>query len=198
MTERSDRGEAWRVYALALFYLKRHEGARVAFLEYLKLDVDARLDPAQVPPEVVAFFEGVRARNAAELRRYRPKPKKRTSWALNLLPPLGQLQNGQQTKGLVIAGVGGLALIGNVGSYILLRTWCSEDTGVCTSNGDSREGEARILRNVNIATGVILVGTLAYGIIDGFINSRSRKPRMSVSWTPLSQGGAAVTLRTRF
>ena len=70
---RQDRAEAWRVYGLALFFLDRHDDAEAAFLQYLKLDVEARLDPALVPPEAVVFFEEVASKHAAELRKYRPQ-----------------------------------------------------------------------------------------------------------------------------
>ncbi len=169
----------------------------MALLEYLKLDVAARLDPSQVPPEMLAFFEDVRARNAAELRRYRPRSTRRRSRVLNLLPPFGQFQNGQRTKGLLVAGVGMVALVSNIGTYGLLRQWCSKTTGLCMSSGVSREGEARILRTVNLVSGAVLVGTVAYGIIDGFVHSRTAPPKVSVGWMPL-QRGAGVMFGTKF
>lgn len=196
--DRSDRAEAWRLYGLALFYLERYEPARIAFFEYLKLDVDARLDPSLVPPEVVAFFEDVRARNAAELRKYRPKPRRRRSWALNLVPPAGQFQNGDPKKGWLIAGVGSAALISNLTTYLVLRSWCDPDTGVCRSGGESREGQAKVLRTINLTSGAVFVGVLAYGVIDGFIGYRAPEPRVTLTWIPMPDGGHGVQVYGRF
>lgn len=196
--DKADRAEAWRVYGLALYFLERYEPARLALFEYLKLDYDARLDPSLWPPEVVAFFEDVRARNAAELMRYRPKPKKRRSRMLNLVPPLGQFQNGHRTKGVIISSVGLLALAGNISSFVLLSRWCDPTTVVCESEtGESREGQARIMRTVNLISSVVLAGVLAYGIIDGFVHDRREPRRITVGWLPL-QRGLGVALGGRF
>lgn len=175
----TDRAEAWRLYGLASFFLEQHGAAEEAFLAYLKLDVDARLDPALVPPEAIVFFEDVRARHAAELRKYRPGPERRRYWALNLLPPAGQFQNRQPVKGWVLASAGGLALATNVGTYLVLRSWCDERTGVCKSGDESRAGPARTLRTVNTVSGMLFLGAIAYGVYDGFRNFRPNAPRAS-------------------
>lgn len=188
----SDRAEAWRLYGLASFFLEQHADAEQAFLAYLKLDIDGRLDPAVVPPEAIVFFEDVRARHAAELRKYRPGPERRRYRALNLLPPAGQFQNGHHTKGWVLSGVAGLALATNVGTYLVLRSWCDEDTGVCKSGGESRAGPARSLRTVNTTSGVLFLGAMLYGVYDGFRNyrpNRPRLPRASLQVVPGPDGG---------
>jgi hypothetical protein len=188
----TDRAEAWRLYGLASFFLEQHAEAEQAFLAYLKLDIDGRLDPALVPPEAIVFFEDVRARHAAELRKYRPGPERRRYGALNLLPPAGQFQNGHHTKGWVLAGVGGLALATNVGTYLVLRSWCDEDTGVCKSGDESRTGPARSLRTINTTSGVLFLGAVVYGVYDGFRNfrpNRPRPPRASLQVVPGPHGG---------
>lgn len=194
----ADRAEAWRIYGLSLYFLKSYEPARLALFEYLKLDYDARLDPSLWPPEVIAFFEDVRSRNAAELLDYKPKPKKRRSVALNLVPPLGQFQNGHRTKGTIVASVGFLSLAGSVGSYLLLRSWCDPITAVCTADdGESREGEARIMRVVNLTSTAVLAGVALYGIIDGFAHYKRERRRVTVGWMPVSNG-AGLTAVGRF
>lgn len=188
----TDRAEAWRLYGLASFFLEQHADAEQAFLAYLKLEIDGRLDPALVPPEAIVFFEDVRARHAAELRKYRPAPERRRYRALNLLPPAGQFQNGHTRKGWVLAGVGGLALATNVGTYLVLRSWCDESTGVCKSGGESRAGAARGLRAINTATGVLLIGAAVYGVVDGFLYyrpNRQRPSRASLQVLPGPDGG---------
>ncbi|MEM9491075.1 MAG: hypothetical protein AAGC55_18140, partial [Myxococcota bacterium] len=166
-----DRAEAMRIYGLALFFLNRRDSAEQAFLEYLKLDVEARLDPNLVPPEVIIFFEDVRSRNAAELRKYRPKPKRKRMWLLNLLPPLGQFQNGQRGKGWILAGAETTLFAVNVSTLLILRSWCNSSSGRCVaSDGSSRADSARTLRALNVASGSLLIGLVAYGIYDGIKN----------------------------
>lgn len=194
-----DRAEAWRLYGLASFFLERFVQAEQAFLEHLKLEVDGRLDPALVPPEALVFFEDVRARHAAELRAYRPAPEPRRYRALNLLPPAGQFQNGHRAKGWIIGGLGGLALLSNLGSYVILQRWCDAGTGVCRSGGESRAGASETLRAVNVASGVVLIGVIAYGMYDGFRHfrpSRPGVPKTSLRIVPAPDGGfVSVTLR---
>lgn len=188
----TDRAEAWRLYGLASFFLEQHADAEQAFLAYLKLDIDGRLDPAVVPPEAIVFFEDVRARHAAELRKYRPGPERRRYAALNLLPPAGQFQNGHHAKGWVLTGVGGLALATNVGTYLVLQSWCDEKTGVCRSGGESRAGPARTLRTINTASGLVFLGAIVYGVYDGYRNfrpNRPRPPRTSLQVVPGPDGG---------
>lgn len=194
-----DRAEAWRIYGLACFFLEQLERAEAAFLEYLELEVDGRLDPALVPPEAIVFFEGVRARHAAELRQYRPPPRQKRYRALNLLPPVGQFQNGHRTKGWVIAGTGALLLATNVGSYLALRRWCDTATGVCQSGDQSRTEAARVMRTANLASGALLLGVIAYGIYDGFHHYRatSDSRTAAVLVSPL-HGGGYLVLSKRF
>src|SRR5262245_58567588 len=55
--------QALRIYGIAWFLTGRAPAARGAFLTWLRLEPRARLDPALVRPEVVAFFEKVRVEN---------------------------------------------------------------------------------------------------------------------------------------
>ncbi|WP_428263639.1 hypothetical protein [Haliangium sp.] len=199
--ERLDRTEAWRLYGLASFFLERFDDAERAFLEYLKLDVDGRLDPALVPPEAIGFFEDVRARHASELRRYRPTPERRRYRVVNFLPPLGQFQNGHRTKGYVLAGLGTLALATNITTFAVLESWC-DDSGVCKSgSGASRTNAARRLKTVNLSSALVLVGVFVYGVYDGFRyyrpNTAPGGERVGVELAPI-QGGGYVGVWARF
>src|SRR5262249_28605924 len=136
---------------------------------WLELDLDARLDPAITPPEAVTFFEGVRTRHEAELRALRPKHR---SAALNLFPPLGQFPNGDRTKGWILTGAGAALLAADLGSYAMLRHWCSSSDLTCDLGGD-RAGSAHTMRTVNLIAGSALVALYVYGVVDGFWNYRS-------------------------
>jgi hypothetical protein len=159
-------------------------------LAYLTLDLDARLDPAVTPPEAVTFFEDVRARHAAELRALRPRPRR---WAaLNLLPPWGQFQNGNRTRGWVIAGTGVVLLATNLGSYAALRSWCDESDRTCDGEG-SRSDRARRMRVVNLVSGAGLLAVYAYGVIDGFVGytrAPTRDPELHL--VPTGDGAALI------
>lgn len=162
--EPADLAEAHRLAGLAAFFLEHRGDAEAHFLAYLRLDLDGRLDPALVPPEVVTFFEDVRARHASELRSRRPRARK--SLVLTLVPYVAQRQNGEPTKGVVIAGSLGVLIAGNVTSYLLLRRWCSRTGFTCDEGGDHVHG-AQIARAVNIATGIGALITYAYSVYDG-------------------------------
>lgn len=187
-----DRAEVHRIRGVAAFFLGRHADAERELVAYLKLDLDARLDPATTPPEAVTFFEDVRARHGAELRAMRPPAQPRRWIGAAFLPPYGQFQNGDRAKGWAIAGTG-VALIGaNVGTYLMLRSWCDESTGVCTDRTDA----ARRMRTVNLVTGAGVAAVYLYGVIDGLVGYRAAS-RARVEVAPTA-GGAALILSGHF
>lgn len=166
----ADRAEAHRLAGLAAFFGKRTGEAENHFLAYLRLDLEGRLDPALYPPDVVAFFNDVTSRHAAELRALRRRPQR--AWVLTLLPPLGQIQNGDRTKAWVL-GVGlGALLATNLTTYYYLRAWCDHTDGesgggLTCSDGADRTVAAARLRPYNIASGIGFLLLYAYGVYDG-------------------------------
>ena len=189
----TDRAEVNRLVGLAAFFDGRFVDADRAWLAYLRHDVDARLDPATVPPEAIAFFEDIRARHAAELRALRPKTRRR--WAiLNFVPVAGLLQNGDTTKawifGSVLVGFAGI----HVGSYFLLRSWCNQGDRTCSSGSADRSQSARSLRIVNILAGAGAITTYIVGVVDAFRSGR-RGPAIQVEETA---SGGAITLSSEF
>ena len=169
----AELAEAHRLAGLAAYFQDRRSEAEAQFLAYLRLDLDGQLDPALYPPEVVMFFNDVRARHGAELRARRPKSKR--YWVLNLLPPAGQFQNGDRTKGFVLGGALATLAITHVTSFFVLRSWCTRVTGDegASLTCDDRVQSARQLRAVNLVTGVGLILTYAYGVYDGAQGYRS-------------------------
>jgi hypothetical protein len=178
----AERAEAFRIHGLALFFQDRRAEAEESLRRYLELEPDAHLDPALYPPEAVVFLEDVRTRST------RPPPKRRRSAALNLLPPLGQIQNGDRPKAWIIgvAEVGLLAV--NVTTYAMLTSSCRDDR---TCERDP--GQARALRTTNLVSGALLVAVWAVGVTDGFLGyrralERDRGWRLSV--VPTGSGAA--------
>ncbi len=189
--QRSVRAEAWRIVGLSRFYLKRLEDAELAFVEYLKLDADADLDPALHPPDTVVFFANVRARHRGEIDKAKPTVESRR-YIVNFFPPLGQFQNGHRTKGWIIVGVG-LTLAGaQLASYLTIRRWCGPSGSDC----DGRKAKARRLQIANVGFGIALLGTYIYGVVDGVHHHRKwererRGPKGSFSLlvVPTHDGG---------
>ncbi len=162
--------QAFRLLGIGLYLTNRPLGAETAFAELLRKDPNARLDPTTTRPELVAFFESLRHRRIARSRKL--------YW--NFLPPLGQFQNGDSTKGWVILGVGVLSLATATTSTVLLNSW--EQTGYTYG---SHQRIARPLRTVNwIAVGA-LAATYIYGLFDGMVGYSK----------PLEEGEPPLSLR---
>ena len=198
----ADLAEAHRLAGIAAFFQQRNGDAERHFLSYLRIDLDGRLDPALYPPDVVAFFNDVASRHAAELRARRPRPKR--SWLLNLIPPGGQLQNGERTKAIVIGGLIGTLLVANVTSYLVLQSWCTPAKGsggmsaTCDDTSDHSHGAA-ILRPINIASGIGFFVAYAFGVYDGVQGYRQRSREQAIQpFVTASAGGTVFGLAGSF
>jgi hypothetical protein len=190
---KADFAEAHRLLGLAYYFRGDTTTAEAEFLAYLKLDLDGRLDPAVVPPEAVAFFEDVRARHAAELRKLRPRQRRFA--LLNLLPPGGQIQNKQYGKAWAIGGLEVALAATHLTTYFVLRNWCNNPDNTCVSGGTDIPDKARKWRTVNYLSGAALIGVYVYGVIDGFRGfRRSSRERAQpvVTAAPVEGGGFVV------
>jgi hypothetical protein len=183
---RSDRAEVWRILGLARFFEGELVLAEAALLEFLKLERDARLDPALVPPEAIVFLEDLRLRHADEIRAFHPAPSQRRWLVLNLLPPAGQFQNGERRKGFTLAASGAVLLGVNLGSYARLTRLCSVDEGC------QPYGQARLLQGLNAVSLAGLAAVYAYGVYDGFAGYRAQSRSIGVAFSPSGSMGVAV------
>lgn len=168
LEDRADQREALRTYGIALYLSGARPGAERAFRELLRLDPEARLDPSFVRPEVVQFFKQVRHRHRLELRtvvRKSPKMYK------NFLPPWGQFQNGQRTKGWILGSAELLTVATSVATAALLYSWRRDD-----GTFGEHEAAAEVLQPVNWVSFGALGALLLYGVIDGVIEYRKRPP----------------------
>jgi len=200
---RADLGEAHRLAGLAAYFAQRADDAERHFLAYLRIDLDGRLDAALYPPDVLAFFNDVASRHAAELRALRPRPKER-AWWLTLLPPFGQLQNGDRATAYVLGGLLGSALAVNLFTYARLRSWCSNPSGpaggslICNVGGEHRPEAAR-MRSYNIASGIAVIVLYAYGVYDGVAGYRRRTRAQAIEpFAALSSDGVGVGVGSTF
>jgi hypothetical protein len=131
----------------------------------LRLKPGVRLDPTTTRPDVVTFFENVRARHHEELR-HAEHDRPRRHFILNFLPPAGQFQNGNRTRGFAIAGLELLSAGVAIGTYAQLRSWV--DSSNQTFPG--HDAEARKLKVVNNVAFGVLIATIAAGIVDGAVH----------------------------
>src|SRR5262249_40184441 len=110
------------------------------------------------------------------------------------LPPIGQFQNGDSTKGWILTGAFLSFGIANVTSWALVRSWCTHVTGpvgsslVCETPGANHDREARLAEQVELASAVGLIVTYIYGVYDGVAEYR-RRERMMPFATPVNGGG---------
>lgn len=174
---RVERAEAYRILGILKFYGESTEEARVAFLSFLKLDPDAHLDPALVPPEAITMLEDVRIQHQTEIDAMRMTPPVRRYLALNLVPVGGQIQNGEGTKAVVVA-TGFVLLAGtNLGSYAWLKQRCAS-TLVCGSGGENDKPQtANTIRTVNLVSGGALIALYLYSLVDGVRGYRKLQAR---------------------
>ncbi len=164
-----DRLEALRAYGIACAMVDRRTAAEGAFLLLLEAAPDTLLDPALVRPEAVEIFDAVRARNRDTLFAAYRRGRGRRYAVLNLLPPAGQLQNRDFTKGYALLGTE-IALVAlNLTTGLLLRSWEGEH-----QDFPGHEAAARALRPVNWLSFGALIGVVVYGIIDGFVIGHRR------------------------
>lgn len=192
-----DMIEAQRSLGIAEFLAGDRGAAESAFLRFLEADLDGRLDPALVPPEVILFFEDVRSRHGAALRLLRPKPEPKRYLLLNFVPPLGQWQNGDRTKALLVGATGILMLGSSVSTYLVLRGWCDNADRTCTSGGEDRTDAARTLQAVNLLSAAALVGIYVYGVVDGWRGyRRQRRSPQPVGRT--APGGGVIGVAWQF
>lgn len=167
LSSTADLAEAHRLAGLAAFFQQRKSDADQHFLEYLRFDPDAQLDPALYPPEVIAAFLEVRRKHQAELRARRPSARR--SIVPQFLPPVGQWQNGDHVKAYVLGGAFVAFTAANLSSYLLLRSWCDGPAqgSTCDKTGTDHHRAAQVVRDANVVSFVGILSTYVYGVYDG-------------------------------
>ena len=194
---KADLAEAHRLLGLAYFFQDDFDTAEIEFVAYLKLELDGRLDSSSTPPEALTFFENVRTRHAAELRKLRPRQRRYK--ILNLVPPGGQIQNKDYTKAWVLGGLEVALAATHLTTFFVLRSWCSNNDFTCAHGGSDDANTARKLRMTNYIAGAALIGVYVYGVIDGYrgFKEHKKEARTVVSAAPV-EGGVVAGLAVSF
>lgn len=198
--DRADLAEAHRLAGIAAMYAQppRRDLAEQHFVAYLRIDPDGHLDPALYPPEVVNWFNEVRAKHSAELKASRPKKRYAV---LALLPPFAQFQNGERTKGWVLGGMMGTFAIANVSTLLLQRRWCTHVEGMTGASSvcDGHVSGARAARSIQITSGVALILTYLYGVYDGVRGyRRESRERALVPYASPTNTGTVFGVQMNF
>jgi hypothetical protein len=172
------RASALRLLGIGLYLSGRHDGAQGAFIDLLKLRPNARLDPTITRPEVVAFFEEVRRAN---------RPKKHL--ALALLPPFGQFQNGDDTKGWVLLGLE----IATLAAAASTRFWLYRNVNSTNGCAPRPSATCERVRTWNFVTTGALTAVWAIGVTDALLHFHrtDAEPDSRVSFA-VSPGSAAL------
>ena len=148
------------------------EAARSTFRAVLIEDLDTRIDPFEHPPEVVAFFDSVRAEVQAERRGLAPAPRGPLPPAWAFLTPGGlQFHNGRPGLGLLTAsGVTlGLLGVGVTNRYLASFDGDPEKYGIQIYSDDEGAQELRLERvrsaqwGLATLTGGVWLGTTLGG-----------------------------------
>ena len=206
---KADHVEALRIYGIGLFLTKRRAAARLVFERLAKLDPSLHLDPRLVPPEVVRAFKRIRARVIAKrLASVKKEPK--PLWLWNLIPPGGQIQNKQYLKAWLV-GSSELVLFGlNLASYLILNSNRYRKDGsyvVQDPEGNILEDHrtlAKAMLVVNYVSFGLLVGTVIYGVVDGWVvmqrlvSERRKTRRLLLRQLQASGPGSGALFRFTF
>ncbi|HEY2728438.1 MAG TPA: hypothetical protein VGK52_00775 [Polyangia bacterium] len=166
----AQRAQALRYLGIGLFLTDRQEGAETAFFDLLRLRPHTRLEATTTRPDVVAFFENVRRRHAAEINEAASnRPGK--NFALAFLPPLGQFQSGHKARGITFAALEVLSLGAAIATDLQLRAWDKYPGHTFMplpgQPGESHADAARTLKTLNYASLAVFAATIVIGIVDG-------------------------------
>ena len=184
-----ERAHALRYLGIGLYLTGRAPGAEAAFFELLRLRADSTLDPRTTRPDVVTFFEQVRARHADQIHAA-ARENNHKIFALNFLPPVGQFQNGQRGKGLVLAGLELASLATTVTTYALLSHWQQSDLTCDKSVGYDT---CHTIRTVNwVALGAFITA-YGVGVLDALGNYSDLPDEGSGPRVALTPSGLSVT-----
>ena len=171
--------------------LGREEEARGLFLQLLAIKPTHRLDELYVLPEVVRFYESVRADyfRANPL----PSPRRKMPLYLSLLPMgVGQIYNDQPAKGYSLMAAETTAIGLSFFSYTKKRSYCTEWEGsVCLTQAPDKHDR---WETVQRASAFLASGLFIYGFVDGILFHSGEESLLSLSpyWIPHAEGNPAA------
>ncbi len=172
-----------QVYLGSLDYnLGDRDAAQATFLSILLEDPDYQLDPFAHPPELLAYFDAVRAQADVLRPPPPPEPRPRPNPLLLVVPGGLQFYNDQRGYGaVVLTGVAGLAL--TTGALNLGLRGMDEDRnepGIQVYSESDKQFAQR-LKDVNNVTGWSTVALWSLTFLHGALVSTLRDSPRNVS-----------------
>jgi len=166
--------KAYQYLGICYYILDQKLAAENEFRAILRTDPHYSLDPLFTPPQIVEFFDELKRAIGMEAQR------KRALFFLNFVPfGVGQFQNGQKTKGYLLLGVEGTALLTNLVTYYTRKTM---ETSPDTYSKDDVKTANR-LQDAQLIAFWVFVGTGVYGIVDAVWNFPAEAERDGISIT---------------
>lgn len=170
-TDPDQTREAKAYLAEVEYYLGERESAWATFLEIATLEPEYRLDPFVHPPEVVAYFDSVRATSA----RLSPPPKADPGPAplgVILLPGAMQIRNGQKGLGVFMAGTVAGLTAGTFALYGVLQRYDLDANRVGIQVGAPQAQLATTLKNMTNVSRSSAATVWAFGVAQGMLRAR--------------------------
>ena len=177
----SDKAQVLRHLGACKHVLGKSEGAREAWSALLELEPNAELDPVVFPPEMVSTFRRVKAGRVAtaptpaEVRARdtappaaapTPPPQAKSRFVAVLPFGSGQFQNGQATKGAVLAALDSVALATGVIGLALFES--QKTSGGFLAGGTFKDPDlASTYQDLYVGGLLVFAGLWIYGAVDG-------------------------------
>lgn len=183
--------EAREMLGACDFEAGRSEEAKAEFEKALQLDPTTRLDPSffstgaqHVFDQTKSDLEARRAKEA-EIRKLQEERERLRHilenivvveprhYYINFLPfGAGQFQNGDQTKGYLLAAGEGLTLSGSFGIWIYLVGKYGVNCPHCVQTADA--SGVLHLQEAEIGLGAVAIGLYLYGVVDAVRNYKAQ------------------------
>jgi tetratricopeptide (TPR) repeat protein len=183
LTAEDDVVQARKYLGASLFFTGKRDEAAAELKRLLLLSPDLKLDPFVFPPQLVLFFDEVKASIKDQLDKARAQRLLRDTMRLgerrvelrslhvNFIPfGAPQFQNGHRAKGWALLGAEAALLALNVASYWAARGRADAD-GWYPAEADRAAAER--WRTAQITALGLFGGAWAYGIADGFYYYRA-------------------------
>ena len=180
----ADKAQVLRHLGACKHVLGKSEGAREAWSALLELEPNAELDPVVFPPEMVSTFRRLKAARppvetaVAPPRRVEgpgastsgraaaPAPPAKSRFVAVLPFGAGQFQNGQATKGAVLAAADSVALATGVIGLALFES--QKTSGGFLAGGTFKDPDlASTYQDLYVGGLLVFAGPWIYGAVDG-------------------------------
>ncbi|MEY3213276.1 MAG: hypothetical protein RIT28_3757 [Pseudomonadota bacterium] len=175
------------------FVLGEHAAAEATFDAALRDDPTLRLDPFEHPPEVVTFFDAVRAAQPAPETSPRSPAPSGPSMLVTIAPGGLQLHNGQTRLGAAVIGsVAGMGI-----TSLTMRLWLvSNDDkpgtwGVQVEGDEALGQRLRAVKTAENTIGMAALGVWGAAILQGTVRAEAAEaapPPVALFASPTSVG----------